>query len=420
MSAKELKPTLGGTRIKTRKRNINVPLDPGSFADAVAQIFVDAKDDPSPLEAGLKALEVTELDFSRYGDTLFECIFTGGRLAHGAAGAEDAVKMPQYVLSTDGSRERILEFIVLMHNLIRRRPFLIKNLENTLKRLIQSLEHYLPEDREKIACSTSRILVGKLGVLPDSVFLAMQIDSMVAKGSILDFLTAMFKDYLSDTSLEDLMLLLRKAKMDDHECLLMLFPSQKRSNEDFAAHFSAAGLKSLVDLFNKRMYEVKLRGLKEDLTEKIAEGAEIADVLKIVEETKAAASLPDAELIPVCWNGVMDAVQWSGKNQQQNVNMALRQVKAWSKLFAAFCPSAKVELVLINSIQVTCYEDTKLMKLFAEIVRTLYQDDVVSEDAVLYWYRKGTNTKGRAVFAKDMEPFIKWLEEAEEEDEDED
>ncbi len=40
------------------------------------------------------------------------------------------------------------------------------------------------------------------------------------------------------------------------------------------------------------------------------------------------------------------------------------------------------------------------------------------EDTLLLWYKKGSHAKGRAVFVKDAEPFIKWLEEAEEEDDD--
>ena len=34
-------------------------------------------------------------------------------------------------------------------------------------------------------------------------------------------------------------------------------------------------------------------------------------------------------------------------------------------------------------------------------------------------YKKGSHPKGRNVFLKDAEPFIKWLEEAEEEGEEE-
>ena len=45
-----------------------------------------------------------------------------------------------------------------------------------------------------------------------------------------------------------------------------------------------------------------------------------------------------------------------------------------------------------------CYEDVKLMKLFPEIVRSLYEQDVLAEDTILHWFGKGTNPKGRFVF----------------------
>lgn len=97
-------------------------------------------------------------------------------------------------------------------------------------------------------------------------------------------------------------------------------------------------------------------------------------------------------------------------------------------------------------VQIQCYEDAKLMKLFPEIIRSLYDQDVLAEDTILHWFRKGTNPKGRCViswvvllrsvdcgfiiylvlkenswycrqtFVKSLEPFIKWLEEAEEEE----
>jgi hypothetical protein len=112
-SAKLEKPSLGGTRFRQRKRNINVPLDHTSFADDVVAIFQDAAVDGADVEsnlvrraarapaatwpltraarsrrqlAGVKALEVhgADLDYSRYGDTLFELLFTGGRFAGGS------------------------------------------------------------------------------------------------------------------------------------------------------------------------------------------------------------------------------------------------------------------------------------------------------------------------------------------------
>lgn len=47
----------------------------------------------------------------------------------------------------------------------------------------------------------------------------------------------------------------------------------------------------------------------------------------------------------------------------------------------------------------------------------LYDAEIVGEDTIQHWYKKGSHQKGRNVFLKDIEPFIKWLEEAEEEEE---
>jgi hypothetical protein len=52
-SQKVEKPQLGGTRIRQRKRNINVPLDAGSFADDIVAIFQDAAVEGADVETNL-------------------------------------------------------------------------------------------------------------------------------------------------------------------------------------------------------------------------------------------------------------------------------------------------------------------------------------------------------------------------------
>ena len=41
----------------------------------------------------MQVLEATALDFSRYGDTLFEVLFAGGRLAAGGNVVEEGKKL---------------------------------------------------------------------------------------------------------------------------------------------------------------------------------------------------------------------------------------------------------------------------------------------------------------------------------------
>ncbi|XP_068666112.1 uncharacterized protein [Aristolochia californica] len=411
MSSKE-RPTLGGTRIKTRKRNIAAPLDPATFADAVVQIYVDNAGD---LELVAKAIESSDLNFSRYGDTFFEVVFTGGRTQPGTTKPDEGDRHHCSILDCEPRREAILPFVLYIQKILRRRPFLIKNLENVMRRFLQSLELFEENERKRLAIFTALTFSQKLsGLPPETVFQPLLKDNLVAKGLVLSFITDFFKEYLVDSSLDDLIALLKRGKMEDN--LLEFFPTAKRSPEGFAEHFRKEGLIALVEYNEKKIFEVKLKEMKSALTTQIAEEADISEVIETVKQRVRDAKLPDIEVVRILWDVIMDAVQWSGKNQQQNANAALRQVKTWAELLNTFCTTGKLELELIYKVQIQCYEDAKLMKLFPEIVRSLYDQDVLAEDTILLWFRKGTNPKGRQTFVKALEPFVKWLEEAEEEE----
>jgi hypothetical protein len=58
--------------------------------------------------------------------------------------------------------------------------------------------------------------------------------------------------------------------------------------------------------------------------------------------------------------------------------------------------------------------------VFCDVVNLLYKNDVLSEDAILRWFRRGMRLeKGSAassdIIREQMLPFIKWLETADEE-----
>uniref|UniRef100_A0A7N0T8K3 W2 domain-containing protein n=1 Tax=Kalanchoe fedtschenkoi TaxID=63787 RepID=A0A7N0T8K3_KALFE len=410
MSSKE-KPTLGGTRIKTRKRNIAAPLDPSAFADAVVQIYLDNAGD---LELISKSIESTDLNFSRYGDTFFEVIFTGGRTQPGTTKPDEGERHPYSIIDCAPQRDAILPSVIYIQKILRRKPFLIKNLENVMQKFLQSLEMFEENERKKLAIFTALSFSQKLsGLPPETVFHPLLKDNLVAKGIVLSFVTDFFREYLVDNSVDDLIAILKRGKMED---LLVFFPTAKRSPEGFSEHFTKEGLIPLVDYNEKKIFEVKVKEMKSALTTQIQEEADVAEVIENMKQRVKDAKLPDLEVVRIMWDILMDAVQWSGKNQQQNANAALRQVKTWAELLNTFCTNAKLELELIYKVQIQCYEDAKLMKLFPEIVRSLYDQDVLAEDTILHWFRKGTNPKGRQTFVKALEPFVNWLEEAEEEE----
>lgn len=83
---------------------------------------------------------------------------------------------------------------------------------------------------------------------------------------------------------------------------------------------------------------MKLKEMKSALTALITEEADVAEVVEAVRQRAKDGNIPDVEVVRNLWDALMDAVQWSGKNQQQNANSALRQVSAahWRRSFSFF------------------------------------------------------------------------------------
>lgn len=429
-STKEEKPQLAGVRIKTRKRNIVVPHDPQSFADALIDIIDDARPEgevgaettvPKVLEAANKVLDIAELDFSRYGDVLFEVAFAGARLTTGGNVAVDGKKLDFNILAGPAEAAAILPYIKWFQTMIRRRPFLVKNLENVLMKFVMGMEFYDDEGRHKIAITLARCFSMKVGILPESILPKMLIDRLVLRGAVLQFVTEFIKEYLTTDSVEHLMDVLRKARLDNN--LLEFFPQQKRTWPDFESHFEAAGLTEFVAYNRKKLHEVHCQELSETVQSMVGgeEGASAAQVLAEVKARKEEQGLEDGEVAKNVYLGLVQSVlsNIGSKNTQQVQFSVLKTLKTHAKVVGTFCTSARLEAALLNTIQVACYEDSRLLKLFPDIVKILYDTDVLGEDTVRFWYTKGSSPKGRNVFLKNMEPFMKWLDEAEEDASDE-
>ncbi len=89
---------------------------------------------------------------------------------------------------------------------------------------------------------------------------------------------------------------------------------------------SKEGLGVLVEYNRKKVFDLKLKELRTTLTDQIAENVDLAEVTEMVKQRRKEANLPDVDVVRTIWDAIMDAVEWSGKNQQQNSNLALRQV----------------------------------------------------------------------------------------------
>lgn len=356
---------------------------------------------------------------------LFEVGFAGGRVAAGGratATGEAGKSLDFNILAAEPETDAIVPYVRWFQQMIRRRPFLVKALENTLIKLLLSLEFYEEGDRKKLAIALARCFVLKVGVLPDRVLPTLLEDRLVTRGTTLAFMTDFFADYLATDTVESLVETLRRARLEGR--LLEFFPQQRRSWAEFDSHFEAAGLLSLVEYNRQKRYESRCAELRAYVAELVASGeaATASQLLQPVRAKKEEFELADGDVLKATFLGLTDSVLSAsvGRNQAQIHFGVLKAVKTFGPALARLSSSPRLEASLLQTVQVTCYEESRLLKIFKDIVKILYDADVVSESAIRFWYTKGSAPKGRNVFLSDMQPFIQWLDEAEEEeDEDE-
>lgn len=166
-----------------------------------------------------------------------QVVFTGGRTQPGTTKPDEGDRHPYSIIECEPKRELILPSVIYIQKILRRKPFLIKNLENVMQRFLQSLELFEENERKKLAIFTALAFSQRLsGLPPETVFHPLLKDNLIAKGLVLSFITDFFKEYLIDNSLDDLISILKRGKMG--EDLLEFFPSSKRTPEALSEHFT--------------------------------------------------------------------------------------------------------------------------------------------------------------------------------------
>ena len=84
----------------------------------------------------------------------------------------------------------------------------------------------------------------KIGILPEEVLESLLNDRLVAKGTVLEVLTSIIREILKHWTIDELVVLLSKAKVAHR--LLDFFPPGRQSEAAFEDHFRKAELLSVV------------------------------------------------------------------------------------------------------------------------------------------------------------------------------
>jgi hypothetical protein len=116
-----------------------------------------------------------------------------------------------------------------------------------------------------------------------------------------------------------------------------------------------------VEWQSKKIQENSLAQLEGELLQQFEHEDGVDAYMATVKEHSS--KVEPEDLIRVIWKVMIRATNMVGKNQMQLLQMIVRSLKANKKLIEENTKTMKQELALLNCVQVTCYEDSKLLKV---------------------------------------------------------
>ncbi|KAG0175567.1 hypothetical protein DFQ28_008854 [Apophysomyces sp. BC1034] len=412
------KPVLHGVKIKQRKgvQKAQAKHEPEAFRDNILKELSTVKSgDLDAISTKLDAISNT-LDYRKYGDSLFEILITGGILEPGGNIDTDAELSPFSIFAAEDEPTVIKQHVDVFNKLIRRHKYLQRSLEDTLKNIMQFINKWQATDDSKLAKATGYFITAQLANI--SLLKVLLKDYLVKDGLSLSFSTMVFRTILGEQTIDQLGRSLINAGLDDK--LIELFPPNKREEECLVRHFEAEDMKPLVEFYQRNQKNSMKEDLVVTLKEMLEAESSVAEVVTYIKQGAKDAGLSEPEIIQIVWAAVLSTIDLINARPDQLEIQTMRTLNKWSKALEAFATSPKTEIVFLQRVQLTCYEDAKLTKFFRQIVQLLYKNDVLSDNAILYWADKAHKPQGKTVFLKQMAPFVQWLKDNEDSSEEED
>lgn len=414
MSQKVEKPVLSGQRIKTRKRDEKEKYDPAGFRDYILAGLNNAGSDVESIYKFLDAAG-SKVDYRRYGEALFDILIAGGLLVPGGSIAQEGDKVCKTnvcVFEAPADLSSLREFEQVFVKLMRRYKYLEKMFDEEIKKILVFIKGFNEDERIKLARMTA-LWISNGSVPPQSLQVLIN-EHLVKDCLALEFLLEVFETWKNEKGLPSLIAALKKGGLERR--LLEFVPPNKRTEEFFRTALEKRGLSDVVKFHMAQANEKAKRCLQEQLADDLAEEKPIKDIINDVKDTATKHEILENEVITLIWSAVMAQAEWN-KKEELVAEQALKHLKQFSPLFAAFATNTRSELALMLKIQEFCYENMNFMKIFQKIVILFYRTDVISEEVILKWYKEGHSVKGRQTFLEQIKKFVEWLQSAEEESE---
>jgi len=419
MSQKAPLPSLTGHRLKTRKRDEKKQYDPIGFRDAIIEGLDAAGND---LEAVAKFLDTSgsKLDYRRYGVNLIEILIAGGLLAPGGIIVQDGDTANRTNICFFGladSMEKVKAFEQVFVKLMRRYKYLEKMHEEEMSKILVYLKGFTDEERSRLAQITALWLAN--GQIPATTIRVLINEHQVKDGLALNFFLETLSTLKAEKGSQAVSTLIKKSGLESR--LMEFFPplNQQQTEENFVKTFTEKNLGEVVNFRKQHAAAENKNAVFKMVKEAIDEEKTPKEITIELKDSAAKNSVSERDALIMIWNCVMSAIEWN-KKEDLLQDQALRHLKQYTPLFGAFATTSKSEVVLLNKIQEYCYENMNFLKTFSKIVLLLYKTDVLSEEAILKWYKEAHSSRGWSVFMDQMKKFVEWLEHAEEESDDDD
>ncbi|KAL1748650.1 hypothetical protein HDZ31DRAFT_29058 [Schizophyllum fasciatum] len=413
------KPSLQGVRIKARKRAVKAQAkhEPAVFRDQLYKHLETVPEGDFDAFTTKLVQAGSTLEFLKYADALFEIILVGGLLQPGGSYLDDGAPVSPFTIFNAPEPVQIADlkpYVDVLNKLIRRYKYLQKPLEESaLPTLLQYIHRWTPAQKDKLALTTG-LLIGQ-GLASASCLQSLTKDHLLKNDVSIDVLTLVFRAFLTEQGMEHLASALKKGGIKD---LLLFFPANKRDAKSLEEHFRSAGLPQVSEWYVKKQSAAFKDSLTNDLREMSEREESVEQIIAAVKAKQEETPIAEADLVQCLWHGLMSSVDWSARADQIE-SLALREVAKFAPILEPFCSGPKSQVALINIVQVYCYEDSRVMKAFPQILKVLYNKDCISDQAIIYWFQKGSKPQGRQHFLKATEPLVKFLQEQEEESDEE-
>jgi len=268
-------------------------------------------------------------------------------------------------------------------------------------------------NQDKLAMITAVFVT--TGVAAPTVLASIKKDHLVKDGTTLAFLTVYLKTYLTNESIDHLFSSLRRGGCHD---LMEFLPASRRSMPELAAAFKKVGLDAITDMFQKQRANEVIKVTSAHLREMIAGSDSNEEIISYLKDQDRSKAIPDVDFVTLIWSGLVSNLDLN-ENPAGAGDELIKELKETAAILEPFCQSGRTQVALINAIQSWCYKNTTVTGLFVKILLNLFNLDVLSSDAIIYWHSKGSRPDGRQQFLKQADPLVKKLEEQEEESDEE-